>query len=157
MSFSYIEPLGDLVEMDFAEPRSSDDFQVFADFSKGGTCCDNIRVATTNDGHRTQQCVSCGHYYLKDGKVPTSHRKIRKQSPEFQLFGTDWYTPNCCENPDVYTTNDGNRTQQCWNCGHYYLKDWKRPDGSLQRDDHGVLRQEKPMEIHSQAERKYPF
>ena len=84
MSYSHIEPLGDLVEMDFAEPRSSsDDFQVF-DMIADGTCCANPMVSTTNDGHRTQQCWSCGHYYLKDGKIPDDGHK--NNLPNFEYL-----------------------------------------------------------------------
>lgn len=37
--------------------------------------CKHKKISTTNDGNRTQKCVDCGKYFVKDGIVYDTPKK----------------------------------------------------------------------------------
>ena len=69
------------------------------------TCivCKEIRnMITTNDGNRTQTCISCDWTY--------------EQDKDKLIIYPIQTCPICNEIRNMITTNDGNRTQTCISC-----------------------------------------
>lgn len=77
------------------------------------TClvCKDIRnMITTNDGNRTQTCISC------DWTWSLSCEQDKQKQEDKLIIYPIQTCPICKDIRNMITTNDGNRTQTCISC-----------------------------------------